>query len=553
MKTFVAPVAEKRCFSFPAAHRCAYGDATSLDVERRARARELFGGKGAGLAEMSARGVNVPAGFIVDTSVCRAYHLNNHAVPAGFVEELMAEISAIEKATGRRFGEAANPLLLAVRSGAKVSMPGMMDTVLNLGLNDSTVQGLAATLGEQFALDSYRRFIQMYGIVVLGIEKEAFESILEQNKSRVGAQSDADLDVATLKVIVQAFKACVRGKTGASFPQDVRTQLLGAVEAVFLSWNNRRAVFYRRMNGIDNQSGTAVTIQAMVFGNLNSRSGTGVCFTRDPNTGEKKFFGEFMLQAQGEDLVAGVRTPVPIAQLELSMPEVFAKLRETAARLEALYLDVQEIEFTIEDGKLYILQTRTGKRSTNAAVRIAVDLVEEGLISREQALARVKPEQLEQLLKPRFSRQEIAAAKAAGKLLFTGLEAAPGAAVGRIIFDPKEAESLGAAGEEVILIRIDTDPEDICGLNAAKAIVTARGGMTSHAAVVAREMGKPCVTGCEAIRIDMAQELIEVGGVILRKNDVISVSGTTGEIFAGALQSIQVELEPHVATFVSWR
>lgn len=536
-----------------AAQRCAYGDATSLDVERRARARDLFGSKGAGLAEMSARGVNVPTGFIVDTSVCRTFHLNNHAVPAGFVEELLAEVSAVEKSTGRRFGEAANPLLLAVRSGARVTMPGMLGTVLNVGLNDITVVGLAAKLGERFALDSYRRFIQMYGTVVLGIEKEAFDSILEQNKSRVKAQSDADLDVATLRVIVQAYKACVRGKTGTSFPQDVRTQLLGAVEAVFLSWNNRRAVAYRRRYGIDNQSGTAVTIQAMVFGNLNSRSGTGVCFTRDPNTGEKKFFGEFMLQAQGEDLVAGVRTPVPIAQLEIVMPEVFAELREKAARLEALYLDVQEIEFTFEDGMLYILQTRTGKRTNAAAVRIAVDLVEEGLISRERALARVKPEQLEQPLVPRFSKQEIAAAKAAGKLLFTGLEAAPGAAVGRIIFDPKEAESLGAAGEEVILIRIDADPEDICGLIAAKAIVTARGGMTSHAAVVAREMGKPCVTGCEAIRIDMAQEIIEVDGVILRKYDVISVSGTTGEIFAGALQSIQVELEPHVATFVSWR
>jgi pyruvate, orthophosphate dikinase len=498
-------------------------------------------------------GISVPPGFIIRTSVCHDYYNHDQAVPALMLKEISAELAALEQATGRRYGCASNPLLLAVRSGARVTMPGMLDSVLNVGINDITVQGLAEQMGERFAFDSYRRFIQMYGSVVMGIDSQAFESILEANKARVGAMSDSELDIETLRVIIQAFKVCVRGKTGASFPQDVRTQLLGAVEAVFLSWNNRRAVFYREMNKIDNQSGSAVTVQAMVFGNLNSRSGTGVCFTRNPNTGEKMLFGEYLLCAQGEDLVAGIRTPITIAQLEAEMPEVFAKLAEVAARLEATFLDVQDIEFTIEDGKLYILQTRTGKRATEAAVRIAVDLVEEELISREQALTRVKPEQLEQLLIPRFSSREIAEAKAANRLLFSGLPAAPGAAVGRIIFDPAEAEALNASDEAVILVRIDTDPEDINGLHAARGIVTARGGMTSHAAVVAREMGKPCVTGCETIHVDLTLEQIEVDGVILRKNDLISVSGTTGEIFAGPLQSIQVELAPHVAKLLSWR
>ncbi|MBI2809978.1 MAG: pyruvate, phosphate dikinase [Candidatus Melainabacteria bacterium] len=553
MKIFSPSTNGKWVFGFAAAHRRVYGDITCRDAEMRAQARELFGNKGAGLAEMNAVGVNVPPGFIIGTAVCRDYHSNDHAVPDGFLSEILAELTAVEKATVRRFGDATNPLLLAVRSGAKVSMPGMMDTVLNLGLNDDTVRGLAVTMGEGFAQDSYRRFIQMFGTVVLGIEAQAFETVLQETKTRVGAKSDSEFDVDTLRTIVRAFKAIVRAKTGASFPQDVHAQLVGAVEAVFLSWNSRRAVFYRTMNKLDNQSGTAVVVQAMVFGNLNDRSVTGVFFTRNPNTGERKIFGEFLRKAQGEDLVAGIRNPQPIEQLEAEMPEVFVAVIRSAAQLEAIYLDVQEVEFTVENGTLFILQTRTGKRTANAAVRIAVDLADEGLILPENALIRVKSEQLEMLLVPRFTRRELAEATAAGKLLASGLAAAPGAAVGRIIFSPEESETLSASGESVILVRIDTDPEDIVGINAAKAVVTARGGMTSHAAVVARELGKPCITACDSLHIDLARELIEVGGVILRKYDVISVSGTTGEIFAGALRSIQVEVEPHVAKFLSWR
>lgn len=553
MKKIVPDPNEKQVFSFTSAYREVCGDARWLTPQMRAKLRGQFGNKGACLAEMNASGVNVPPGFIIETTVCRDFHDNGAKLPNGVLDQSLQELRHLERASGRTFGDENSPLLLAIRSGAPVSMPGMLDTVPNIGLNDKTVKGLAVSMGERFALDTYRRLIQIYGVVVLGLDANEFESRLERIKARLGVSSDADLGVAPLEALIRDYKAYVKEKSGAPFPQDVHAQLAGAVEAVLRSWNNKRAVFYRKKSKIDDKVGTAVIVQSMVFGNLNCRSGTGVCFTRNPNTGEKQIFGEYLARAQGTDLVGGSRTPESIEKLAVEMPEVFAELVRTAERLEATFHDMQEIEWTVEDGKLYILQTRKGKATCDASVRIAVALVEEGKISRDEALSRVKAEQLDQFLVPRFAKQELAEAKAAGRLLASGSPAVPGAAVGKIIFSPEEAAILGSRGEQIVLVRIDTEPGDIHGISAAKAIVTARGGMTSHAAVVARDLGKPCVTACEELRIDLTQELVEIDGVVLHKNDIISVSGTTGEIFAGALQSIQVELEPHIEKFLSWR
>jgi pyruvate,orthophosphate dikinase len=514
--------------------------------------RDALGGKGAGLAEMTASGISVPPGLTIATSVCRQYYDSGKTLPAGLFDEVLSELAQVEAAVGRRLGDVANPLLLSVRSGAKFSMPGMMDTILNLGLNDETVEGLAAKLGERFALDSYRRFIQMYGNVVLDLGKDEFEDLLHLAKVEAGVDSDADLTPSDLRALIVAYKRLVFERVGVQFPQDTHEQLRGAVEAVFRSWNNERAIYYRNLNGIDHTIGTAVTVQAMVFGNLNDQSATGVCFTRNPSTGEPTLYGEYLVNAQGEDVVAGTRTPKPIGQMAEEMPHSFSELLSTTARLEAAYLDVQDVEFTIESGKLYILQTRTGKRTAAAAVRIAVDLANEGVISRQTAITRVEPGQLNQLLLPSFAGEALAAAKMTGRHLATGLAASPGAAVGKIIFDPDEAAKLGAAGEKVILVRIETCPDDIHGIVPAQGIVTARGGMTSHAAVVARGMGKPCVSGCEALKIDLHNEVLRVDGRIFRKNDVISINGSNGEIYEGAIPSTSIKLSSHFHELLSW-
>ncbi len=545
-------VAHKRVFLFAAAFNHFSGGASTLSAEARASMRDALGGKGAGLAEMTASGISVPPGLTIMTSVCREYYDSGKTLPPHLFDEVLAELADVETAVGRRLGDVADPLLLSVRSGAKFSMPGMMDTILNLGLNDATVEGLAAKLGERFALDSYRRFIQMFGNVVLELGKDEFEELLHEAKQSAGVETDAELAPDQLRALIASYKHLVRQRVGIDFPQDTHEQLRGAVEAVFRSWNNDRAIYYRNLNGIDHAIGTAVTVQAMVFGNLNERSGTGVCFTRNPSTGEPVLYGEYLLNAQGEDVVAGIRTPKPIARLAEEMPDSHAELLRTTAALEAAYFDVQDVEFTIESGRLYILQTRTGKRTAEAAVRIAVDLANEGVISRQTALTRVEPSQLNQLLLPSFAGEELAAAKMVGRHISTGLAASPGAAVGRIVFDPDEAAALGAAGEKVILVRIETCPDDIHGIVPAQGVVTARGGMTSHAAVVARGMGKPCVSGCEALKIDLAGQSFTVGGRVFRKDDVISINGSSGEIYAGAIPSTNIKLSQHFHTLLSW-
>jgi pyruvate, orthophosphate dikinase len=545
-------VVTKRVFLFAAAFNHFANGATTLTDAARASMRDALGGKGAGLAEMTASGISVPPGLTIQTSVCREYYDSGKTLPAGLFDEVLTELTQVEEAVGRRLGDVANPLLLSVRSGAKFSMPGMMDTILNLGLNDQTVEGLAAKLGERFALDSYRRFIQMYGNVVLDLGKDEFEELLHSAKISAGVESDAELSPANLRALIADYKQLVLDQVGIDFPQDTQEQLRGAIVAVFRSWNNERAIYYRNLNGIDHAIGTAVTVQAMVFGNLNDQSATGVCFTRNPSTGEPSLYGEYLVNAQGEDVVAGTRTPKPIGLMAEEMPYSFAELQRTTARLEAAYCDVQDVEFTIESGKLYILQTRTGKRTAAAAVRIAVDLANEGVISRQTAIMRVEPGQLNQLLLPSFAGEDLAAAKMTGRLLATGLAASPGAAVGKIIFNPDEAARLGAAGEKVILVRVETCPDDIHGIVPAQGIVTARGGMTSHAAVVARGMGKPCVSGCEALKIDLHEEVLRVDGRIFRKNDVISINGSNGEIYEGAIASTSIKLSSHFHELLSW-
>ncbi len=508
---------------------------------------ELLGGKGAGLAEMTRLGLPVPPGFTITTEACREYNARGREFPPGLEEEVSAALRKLEEKTGKTFGDPRNPLLVSVRSGAAVSMPGMMDTVLNLGLNDETVEGLAAATNDaRFALDCYRRFIQMFGDIVLGIDHNRFEEVLTRHKKRLGVQHDYQLPPEALREVIREYKEIVREATGGDFPQDPRVQLKLAIRAVFDSWNNPRAIVYRKAHQIPDDLGTAVNVQMMVFGNMGETSGTGVAFTRDPATGEKVIFGEFLANAQGEDVVAGIRTPEPLARMRELLPEAYAEFERVCALLEQHYRDAQDIEFTVERGKLYMLQTRTAKRTASAAVKIAVDMAREGLITKEEAVLRVDPNQLEQLLHRRIDP------KAKVQVLARGLPASPGAASGSAVFDADEAERRGQAGEKVILVRTETTPDDIHGILAAQGILTSRGGMTSHAAVVARGMGKPCVCGCEALRIDYENRCFTVGDVVVREGDVISIDGSTGEVILGAVPLIDPELSEEFQVLLEW-
>jgi len=509
-------------------------------AEGSAAMKDLLGGKGANLAEMARIGIPVPPGFTITTEVCRYYYANGGRYPEGMEEEVKAGIAFLEEQTGRRFGDPENPLLVSVRSGAPVSMPGMMDTILNLGLNDESVEAIAGKIDPRFAYDSYRRLIAMYGNVVLGFKDERgdpFDRLMQGFKREKGAATDLDLSAEDLKELVDRFKAYYKER-GQEFPQDPWEQLWGAIGAVFRSWNNERAIAYRRLNRIPDDMGTAVNVQAMVFGNLNARSGTGVAFTRDPATGENVLYGEYLLAAQGEDVVAGIRTPKPIAELEKDMPEVYKQLLEVREKLERHYRDMQDLEFTIEDGKLYLLQTRTGKRTGFAAVRIAVEMEREGLITKEEAILRIDPaEQVYQLLQPIFDPEE----KRKAKVIAKGLAAGPGAATGRIVFFPDDAVELSKK-EPVILVREETSPEDVEGMFAAAGILTARGGLTSHAAVVARQVGKVAVVGCEELEIDYDNRTITARGVTLKEGDWISIDGFTGEVLAGRVRTMPSEV-----------
>jgi len=517
----------------------AFGDGRA---EGKREMRELLGGKGANLAEMCNLGLPVPAGFTLSTEVCTWFEGHDDKYPRGLEGAVTKALSAVERSQGRRFGDASNPLLVSVRSGARVSMPGMMDTVLNLGLNDETVRGLATQSGNpRFAWDAYRRFIQMFASVVMGVKKTPGEhhdpltKALDNLKARRGVTSDGELTADDLKTLVKRLKQIVRKRTGRDFPEDPHKQLWDAIGAVFRSWNTERAVVYRRMNDIPSGWGTAVNVVAMVFGNLGATSGTGVAFTRDPATGEKRFFGEFLMNAQGEDVVAGVRTPQPISELEQSSPAAWRELLRIQKKLERHFRAMQDLEFTIEDGRLYMLQCRTGKRSGFAAVRIAVDMVRERLITRDEALLRVEPEALDQLLQPVFDPDDLERAKRDGLVLTRGLNAGPGAASGRIVFTSEEAESWARRGEAVILVRIETSPDDIKGMRAAAGTLTAQGGMTSHAALVARQMGKVCVAGAGELAIDYAKKRVTVRGRSHKQGDWFSLDGSTGEVFKGQL------------------
>jgi pyruvate, orthophosphate dikinase len=509
--------------------------------------RELLGGKGAGLAEMTSIGIPVPAGFTVTTAACIAYMQNGRELPPGLEEEIAAHLEGLEEAAEKRFGDAQDPLLVSVRSGAAVSMPGMMDTILNLGLNDESVEGLArATGNERFAWDAYRRLIQMYGKVVDGVDAHAFEQALAALKESRRVRDDVDLRAGDLRELVERFKEIYRDGTGSDFPQDPPVQLERAVRAVFDSWETPRAQVYRRANGIPDDLGTAVNVVQMVFGNKGEDSGTGVAFTRDPSTGEQGLWGEFLTNAQGEDVVAGIRTPQPLAEMKGRLPEAFDHLADTMRRLEEHYRDMQDIEFTVEEGTLYLLQTRSGKRTAQAALRIAVEMVEEGLISREEAIARIDPKQLDQLLHPMIDPQ--ADYEAAAK----GLNASPGAATGKVVLDADSAEERGKAGEDVILVRWETNPDDIHGLLEARGILTAQGGMTSHAAVVARGMGKPCVAGCEGLSIDLEGRKISLEGKEVAEGEVITIDGGTGEVIVGEVELVPPQINEDFQRLLGW-
>ena len=525
--------------------------------EGNARMRDLLGGKGAGLAEMTNAGLPVPPGFTITTEACRAYYANGKQFPPGMWEQAMQALRTVEQQTGKKLGDPDNPLLVSVRSGAKYSMPGMMDTVLNLGLNPDTLQGLIRLTGnERFAYDAYRRFIQLFGRIVMGVPAERFDDLLDKMKEERGAKLDTDLTAEDLKELVRRFKEVVRRETGRDFPDDPYEQLRLAIEAVFNSWNSPRAIAYRNAQNIPHDLGTAVNVVMMVFGNMGSDSGTGVAFTRDPATGEKKLYGEFLVNAQGEDVVAGIRTPQKISQLEQEMPEVYRQFEEIARRLEQHYRDMQDLEFTVERGKLYMLQTRSGKRTAKAAVKIAVDMVNEGLISKEEAIQRVEPAHVVQLLLPRFDEQDKERARADGRLLAIGLNAAPGAAVGKAIFTADKAKELGDAGEAVVLVREETNPDDVHGMIAARGVLTARGGATSHAAVVARQFGKVCVAGAESggLHVNEEEGYLTANGKTVREGQIISIDGTTGEVFEGAIALIEPNFaeERELVTILGW-
>jgi pyruvate,orthophosphate dikinase len=508
--------------------------------------RTLLGGKGANLAEMTLIGVPVPPGFTITTEVCRLY-LRERRYPEGLMEQVGEAIRGLEEGTGKRFGGAERPLLVSVRSGASVSMPGMMETILNLGLNDRTAEALAKASGDaRFTYDSYRRFVQMYSDVVLGVPARDFERLLEQAKARAGVTEDTQLGAAVLKDLVDQFKALVRERTHEPFPEDPEEQLWGAIEAVFRSWNVERAIAYRRVHGIPDYLGTAVNVQAMVYGNMGDDSGTGVAFTRHPSTGERVFFGEFLLNAQGEDVVAGIRTPLHIEEMARLLPRAYEQLHEVQDRLEQHFREMQDLEFTVEQGRLYLLQTRTGKRTARAAMRIAVDMVSEGLIDEAEAVRRIDSAQLDQLLHPRLDP----AAEAV--VLATGLAASPGAASGQACFDPSLAAERAAQGEDVILLREETSPDDFHGMVAARALVTSRGGMTSHAAVVARGMGKCCVVGASELRIDYESARCSASGLEVKDGDWLTVDGTTGRVLLGQVGTVEPELSDDFATLMGW-
>lgn len=520
---------------------------TMLFEEGDATMRDLLGGKGAGLAEMSRIGLPVPPGFTITTEACLAYFRAGRQLPEGLMDEVREKLAVVEERTGKRFGDPQNPLLLSVRSGAKFSMPGMMDTVLNLGCTPETVEGLARLIGDpRFAYDAYRRFLQMFGNVVLGLRHELFEHALEELKQARGVALDVELTAEDLRELVRRYRALVEAHLGRPFPEDPLEQLTLAIRAVFESWHNPRAVTYRRHHRIPDDLGTAVNVQAMVFGNLGADSGTGVAFTRNPATGEKRVYGEYLLNAQGEDVVAGLRTPKPIAELERDLPEAYRQLLDVCALLERHYRDVQDIEFTIERGRLYLLQTRAGKRTAQAAVRIAVDMVHEGLISREEAVLRVDAHEFEKI----FHRQ--VDPHAPKRVLARGLAASPGAAQGAVVFDADVAAERGRRGERVILVRQETNPNDVHGMLVAQGILTGRGGMTSHAAIVARGIGTPAVVGAEALRIDEARGEFSVNGTVVREGDVITIDGNTGEILLGAVPLVDPQLGGEVEEFLRY-
>ncbi|MBW6397221.1 pyruvate, phosphate dikinase [Roseomonas sp. HJA6] len=524
--------------------------------EGRADMRNLLGGKGANLAEMASIGLPVPPGFTITTEVCTWYYQNSESYPADLEDQVKAGLARVEQAVGNKFGDHHKPLLVSVRSGARASMPGMMDTVLNLGLNDATVEGLVAASGDaRFAWDSYRRFIQMFGSVVLDVDHHRFEEIIEHIKLDTGKIDDTELTASEWHRVVDGYKEMVREVTGKPFPQDPWDQLWGAIGAVFGSWMNQRAITYRRLNDIPAEWGTAVNVQAMVFGNMGDDCATGVCFTRDPSTGENVFYGEYLVNAQGEDVVAGIRTPQPMSKerakpgekpMEEVMPGAYAELVKVRQTLERHYADMQDIEFTVQSNKLYMLQTRNGKRTAAASLKIAVDMAQEGLIDHAEAVKRVNPAALDQLLHPTLDP------KAPRKHLSKGLPASPGAASGIVVFSADEAEARAQKGESVILVRIETSPEDIHGMHAAKGILTTRGGMTSHAAVVARGMGRPCVAGCGGVSVDYNNQVLSSGGIQVRGGEILTIDGGTGEVFVGSVAMVEPQLSGDFATLMGW-
>ena len=520
-----------------------------LFSEGNAEMRNLLGGKGANLAEMTNIGIPVPQGFTITTEACIKYYDDGKKISKEIIEQIDKHVDKLEEMTGKKLGSVEKPLLVSVRSGARASMPGMMDTILNLGLNDKTVEAVSRlTNNERFAYDSYRRFIQMFSDVVMGIEKKKFEAILDDEKQAKGAKFDTDLNASDLKVIVNKFKALYLKEMGKEFPQDPKDQLIEAVTAVFRSWDNPRAIVYRRLNDIPGDWGTAVNVQSMVFGNMGETSGTGVAFTRNPATGEKKIFGEYLINAQGEDVVAGIRTPQPITRLEQDLPECYKQFMDIAKKLENHYRDMQDMEFTIEQGKLYFLQTRNGKRTAQAALKIAVELVEEGLLTKEEALLKVEPKQLDYLLHPAFDATELENAQVIAK----GLPASPGAACGKVYFTAEEAKAHHASGEKVVLVRLETSPEDIEGMVASEGILTVRGGMTSHAAVVARGMGTCCVAGCGDVKVNEDAKTFEVGGKVYHEGDYISLDGNAGNVYGQAIKTVAPEISGYFGTFMGW-
>ncbi len=517
--------------------------------EGKKEMKSLLGGKGANLAEMSNIGLPVPPGFTITTEACNKYFQDGKMISQELKEQVFEHLKKLEEKLGKKFGDNDNPLLVSVRSGAVISMPGMMDTVLNLGLNDSTVKGLAKqTSNSRLAYDSYRRFIQMFGDVVLSIPKYEFDKVFESTKKQYGAKNDTELKPEELQELIKQYKLIIKKKAGIDFPEEPKEQLIMAVTAVFDSWQNPRAIIYRKLNDIPNSLGTAVNVQSMAFGNMGDTSGTGVAFTRNPATGEKKVFGEFLINAQGEDVVAGIRTPKPISELGKIMPEVYAQFMEIADKLEKHYKDMQDIEFTIEKGQLYLLQTRTGKRTAVAAARVAVEMVEEGLIDKQTAIMRIDPNQIDQLLHPTFSKDELEKAQKIAK----GLPASPGAATGKVYFTSEEASEASENGEKVILVRTETSPEDIEGMVKSEGILTSRGGMTSHAAVVARGMGKCCVSGCPEIRVEENDKIFTVGNHTIKEGDYISLDGNNGSVYLGSVRTMPAQLSGSFAKLMDW-